>query len=259
MKSSIAILSAMMLLGGCSTTNYVQHDVLIDQNLETQALTYEIRKADKFWVEDQLNISAGPYSVSGVDQGWLLTNSTEKFDWTFLFDAVDNKEFTHEQRVRFNFTADSGKQWRVRCEKRGSGNFTQVNFDDYGHITNRNDLELAYVCDFKNEQETWQLVVEDSKRFGAKAFFQTPEGNHLDVEPFYQSVAHPIDNSRAGMHGYYLVAQGQNVAAVSTLPLGQMWVQQDKALNMQDNLAMASIGLWFYHNGFDKVEIDEYT
>lgn len=251
MKSRLMLSTFVLLLGGCVSTDKIDYLVNVDAELERNAQMIEIQKADKFWSEDKLNISAGPYRVSKADRGWKHTSSHDALDWSLLSSSIDNKHYSHQQRVRFMLNKDDGSQWKVRCEKRGEGKMTQFNSSRGSTILSSRRGNYAYECAFRSGEQRWDLIVENSRRFGSKAYFKTPDDEFYEIESFYESHTHPMDNSRAGMLGYYLVSEGENFAAISALPMGKMWLRNDGFEQRQDDMAMASVGLWFYHNGFD--------
>jgi hypothetical protein len=281
---ALASLCGSVILAGCTPAYIV---VNVDPELAEHAAVYDVKRADRFWLEDQLNVSFGPYRVADMDVGWIRERTIEKKSeirtdtslfsvseaerqWLGVFSVlyldphltVTSRTLYEDrvtQKMRYRFESGGFETWTARCACRASYERTETHYIvRLNKAKERNDDNpvlsgYRYACVYSSAgKDDWVLSITGeylTKLEVSLKHGDTTYSATLTVPGQVVAKDRPDIKPYDVLSGYYWVANNEKRGALANYAqkIPQIWLRHDNGDETNQGLAMASTGLLFFH------------
>ncbi|ATC93136.1 hypothetical protein [Pseudoalteromonas tunicata] len=246
MSRHILLLAAGLSLTACQTTEFLP---LMPHSPEFVGLSnhYPITLNKGFWLEDKLNVSVGPFSVSNMDISWQTSTASGT---SIGIDKLgyNDQSVKNEQSFSYQLNSSAGNS-QSRCRQSIRSNEQSWSFNAHFSLPLNFDASYSYHCQFGAASQTWQLLILADNYGKAEFQLYDQSNNHYEIRPVNYDLM-PIPHRT--FIGFELLKGTEKLAAVAMNEPGDIWINQALPQAEQDLLVNALLNLWFFKHALDK-------
>lgn len=208
---------------------------------------YSIITNKGFWLEDKLNVTVGPYSVSEMDISWQTSTASGTsigMDKLGYNDQSMNKEQSFSYQL--NSPTNNSKN---RCRQSIRSNEQSWSFNSRFSLPLNFDASYSYHCQFSNSEQPWQLLILADNYGKAEFKFYDQTNNAYNIRPVNYDLM-PVPQRT--FIGFEILKGTEKLAAVAMAEPGDVWINKALPQSEQDLLMNVLLNLWFFKHALEK-------
>lgn len=245
-------------LFGCSIPSKFHME--FDSSIGNSSKHYSVVTKNKFFDEDKMNVSVGPYQVRNMDIGWRRVSNESgngTVDLTVANKSIYKEIFVKKderQSFKYDLLVNGSPLWKVVCIFMGqlkSESTSILNMPVNEKLANN----AEYNCSIKSEDNkfSWTQIVINS--MSGKVY--PSNQSNLMVGDFYQIEASdkiiaffkdgdPRTGTIPVVAGYNFLLNDVVKASISTVGSTELYLSEDNADVEDQVMLISAINMYFY-------------